>query len=314
MRLLPLLVAMVPLLLCQQAAAGQKSVTFFLDGARVDQEAQPVNGYLELTLPDHLIPGTLRVKALGGGQVLRVELVAAEQDRRRAREIARLEERKGELQDRMSALARREEIFSAAAKSQSGKAPRKTKSNPNPLGTLQQGTEFALAQMESVYRSKRKCRSALDALDRELAAARKGVASARIWIAGGKAGITYLVGDERWIPCYDFRWAGDARGELLLHAKLPQREKGVQFLVSNGTLAQGVAAEAVRGDFPTLARYPLTLSRGAADSGQPPLSFAFNAVQAALPPGDASLFWRGEYLGSGRFAGGGASEFSIGGE
>ena len=314
MRLFPFLFAMVPLLLCQTAAAGQKSVTFFLDGARVDQEAAAVNGYLEFALPDSLTPGSLRVKALGGGSVLRVELVAAEQDRRRAREIARLEERRGELQDRMAALARREEIFSAAAKSQGGKAPRKTKANPNPLGTLQQGTEFAIAQMESVYRSKRKCQSALDALERELAAARKGVASARIWLAGGKAGISYLIGNERWTPSYDLRWSGDGSGELLLHAKLPQREKGVQYLVSNGTLAQRVAAEAVRGDFPILARYPLTLASRGARGETPPLSYAFTAVQAGLPAGEAALFWRGEYLGTGRFAGGGASEFSIGRE
>jgi len=310
MRLIPLLFATVPLLICHQAAAAQKSVTFFLDGARVEQEAAAANGYLELALPDSLIPGSLRVKALEGGSVLRVELVAAEQDRRRAREIAVLEERKGELQDRMAVLVRREEIYSAAAKSQSGKAPRKTKSNPNPLGTLQKGTEFALARMESVYRDRRKSQKALDALELELAAARKGVASARIWLAGGKAGISYLVGDARWTPSYDFRWSGDDGGELLLHAKLPQREKGVRYLISNGTVAQEVVAKEVRGDFPTLARYSLTLVGGAPGS-HPPLSFAFAAVQAVLPPGDAALFWRGEYLGSGRFAGGGASEFSI---
>ena len=312
MRLILLAVAILfPLLVCRQAGGAQKSITFFLDGARVEQEMAVSNGYLELPLPDDLAPGSLRVKPVGGGTVLRVELVAAEQDRRRGGEIARLKERKGELQDRMEALSRREEIFSAAAKSQSGKAPRKTKANPDPVGTLQQGTEFALNQMEAVYRSKRKCRHALDAVERELSAAVRGVASARVWVAGGRAArISFLVRDQRWTPCYDLRWSGEGAGELLLHAKLPQPEKGVLYLVSRGTAAQEGAAEAVRGDYPTLSRYPLTLVSGG-EKTNPSSRFVFAAVEAGLPPGEAALFWKEEYLGSGPFTGGGATEFSI---
>lgn len=311
MRLILLAVAILfPLLACRQAGAGQKSITFFLDGARVEQEMTASNGYLELPLPDNLAPGSLRVKPVGGGTVLRVELVAAEQDRRRAGEIAHLKERKGELQDRMEALSRREEIFSAAARSQSAKAPRKTKANPNPVGTLQQGTEFALNQMEAVYRSKRKCRHALDAVERELAAAVRGVASARVWMTGGRARISYLVRDQRWTPCYDLRWSGAAAGELLLHARLPQPEKGVQYLISRGTAAEERAAEAVRGDYPTLYRYPLTLVSDP-EKVNPSSRFVFADVEAGLPPGEAALFWSGEYLGNGPFSGGGATEFSI---
>ena len=277
MRLLPLLSAMLLLAISQTAAAGQKSVTCYLDGARVEQEAEAVNGYLEYALPDAMMPGSLRVKPVGGGSVLRVELVAADLDRRRAKEIARLEERKGELRDGMQALERREEIFSAAAKSQSGKGLKKTKSNPDPLGSLRQGTEFALAQLDSVYRNKRKCLGALAALERELSAAKKGAALARIWLSAGRAGISYQVGKDQWTPCYDFRWSGGASGELLLHARLPPPEKGVRYLVSRGTLSQGLAARPVRGEFPTLSRYPLVLQ--GSDSEQPPLSFVFTAVE-----------------------------------
>lgn len=309
LRLMLLAPFLLPMLLCPQAMAGQKSVTLFMDGARVEQEIAASGGYLELALPESFAPGSLRVKA-PGGDVLRVELVPAEQDRRRAAELARLKERRGELQDRMAALARREEIFSAAAKSQSGKAPRRTKANPDPVAALQQGTDFALNQMEAVYRSKRKCRQALDAVERELAAAGKGVASARIWVSGGKARVSYSTLTERWTPSYDLRFPGDGSGELLLHAKLPQREKGVQYLVARGSLAEAGAAEAVRSDFPTLARYPLAVS----DSGRggAPSRVVFRPVEAGLPPGDAALFWKGEYLGSAPFGGGGATEFSIG--
>jgi hypothetical protein len=311
MRLIPLCCAVLLLLLCRTAGAGQRSVTLYLDGASVEQEVAAPAGYLEYALPDSFQEGSLRVKPLGGASVLRVELVPAERDRRRNREIARLEERVSELQDRMQALTRQEEIFSAAVKSQSGKAPRKTKSNPNPVSSLQQGTDFALAQLEGVFRGKRKCKRSLDELERELAAARKGSAVARIWLSGGRARLWYLAGAERWTPNYDLRWSGDASGELLLHARLPAAEKGAQYLVSAGTLAQGVPARAVQGDFPILARYPLTLT-SAPRSGEMPRSFAFQQVGAGLPPGEAAAYWRGEYLGSGRFAGTGAAEFTLG--
>ncbi|QXE90840.1 DUF4140 domain-containing protein [Geomonas subterranea] len=309
MRLLLFALFLLPVLACKQASAGQKSVTLFQDGARVEQELPASGGYLELPLPDGFTPGSLRVKA-PGGTVLRVELVPAEQDRRRSGELARLRERRGELQDRMAALTRREEIFSAAAKSQSGKAPRKTKANPDPVVTLQQGTEFALNQMEAVYRSKRKCRLALDAVERELTAASKGVASARIWVTGGKARVSYVVGNVSWSPSYDLRFSGDGVSELLLHAKLPQREKGVQYQVGRGTTAKPGAVETVRGEFPVLARYPLATV--AAAGTDPPERFAFAPVEAGLPAGEAALYWKGEYLGSAPFSGGGSTGFSLG--
>ena len=310
MRLIPLCCGILLLLPCRPAGAGQKTVTLFLDGARVEQEAAATDGYLEVALPDSFTPGSLRVKPTGNGSVLRVDLVPADRDRRRAKEIARLEERVSELQDRMQALSRQEEIFSAAAKSQSGKAPRKTKANPDPVSSLQRGTEFALSQLESVYRGKRKCQHSLDALQQELATARKGVAVARIWFSGGRARLSYLTSGERWTPSYDLRWSGDRSGELLLHARLPSPEKGVLYLVSAGSLERGVPAKAVRGDFPTLASYPLTLT-GATGSGEPPQSFTFGQIGADLPPGEAAAFWRGEYLGSGRFAGAGTGEFTL---
>jgi len=313
MRLALLCTGFFLFLSCQSARAGGKNIVLFLDGTRVEQEASAVDGYLEYALPDSFTPGSLRVKPLGAASVLRVELVPAERDRRRSREIARIEEQVSAQQDRMQALSRQEEIFSAAVKSQSGKAPRKTKANPNPVSSLQQGTEFALAQLESVYRGKRKCQHSLDALQLELAAAKKRAAVARIWLSGGKARLTYLTSGERWLPCYDFRWSGGATGELLLHARLPAAEKGVQYQVSAGTLALELPAQAVRGDFPTLARYPLALTNASRSEGAPK-TFEFSLGEAGLPPGEAAAFWRGEYLGTGPFAGGSSRAFSLTGQ
>jgi hypothetical protein len=309
MRLILLSTGILLLLLSQPVCAGGRNVVLFLDGARVEQEASSVDGYLEYALPDSFIPGSLRVKPLAGASLLRVELVSAERDRRRSREIARLEEQVSAQQDRLQALSRQEEIFSAAVKSQSAKAPRKTKANPNPVSSLQQGTEFALAQLESVYRGKRKCQHSLDALQSELAAAKKGAAVARIWLSGGRVRLSYLAGGERWTPSYDFRWSGGATGELSLHAKLPPAEKGVQYQVSAGTLALGLPPRAVRGDFPTLARFPLTLTSAA--PAEAPKTFQFSLPEAGLPPGEAAAFWRGEYVGCGPFAGGDTRVFSL---
>lgn len=309
MRLIPVLCGFLLLLPCQPLMAAQKSVTFYLDGARVEQELVARRQYLELPLPDNVIPGSLRVMPVKKGRVLRVE-VGVHPDPQRAREIPRLEERRQELRARLQALSAREEIFTAAAKTQSGKAPRMSKLNPEPLVSLQQGTDFALSRLDTVYRSKQKVQAALEKVEWELARAGKGTQRARIWFSGKKARVSYLVSGEHWSPCYDFRWSGrDAKGELLVHARLPQPEKGVRYLVSSGKVVEGAPGRPVQGDFPTISRHSLLL-RTATKREALPVSFTFDAVEPALPPGEAAVYWAGEYLGTAPFAGGGALDLS----
>ncbi len=69
--------------------------------------------------------------------------------------MAKLAYRRDALGDRLKALNAREAIFKSAAKSQSGKAPRKSKTNTEPLTAVRQGTEFAIAQLENVYHARR---------------------------------------------------------------------------------------------------------------------------------------------------------------
>ncbi|HJV65128.1 MAG TPA: hypothetical protein VJ550_05305 [Geomonas sp.] len=313
MRPIPLLASLLVVALCRPALAGATKIIFYLDGARVEDEVRTGKGMLEYQLPESALPSSLRVKPAGEGKLLRVELVPAGRDRRRSREMAALERRKGELQDRMQILSRREEIFAAALKSQSGKAPRKSRTNPDPVESLQQGTAFALGQLEAVMRSRQKCQRAIEELDRKLAAASKGAAMVRIWLTGRKATVSFLVANRQWTPSYHFRWSEDGSGELLLHAKLPAPEPKVLRLVSNGTVSQGAPARPVQGEYPLIARYPLTLQNGGR-SQQRPTSFTFLPIEASLPPGEAAAFWQGEYLGSGRFSGGASSQFAIGGQ
>ena len=308
MRLIPFICASL-LLFCQPLLAAQKSVTLYLDGARVEQDLVFRKQYLELPLPRNFVPGSLRVMPVKKGRVLRVE-VASRRDPQQTREIARLEERRRELRARLEALNAREEIFTAAAKTQSGKAPRASKLNPEPLVSLQQGTDFALSRLDTVLRSKQKVQAALEKVERDLAGVGNGTQQVRIWLSGKRARISYLVRGEQWSPCYDFRWSGrDANGELLVHAKLPQPEQGVRYLVSNGKVAEGVPGQAVDGEFPTLSRHSLLL-RTATRREAVPVSFTFDPVDPALPPGEAAVYWGGEYLGSAPFAGGGALDLS----
>lgn len=311
MRLMPLLILL--LLPRLSLALPQKSVTLYLDGARVELEESARDGYLELALPSTMLPGSLRVRPVAGGSVLRVELKQGAPDRQLSRERERLAARRGELEDRLKALAVREEVFFAAARSQSGKSPRKTKTNPDPLGSLRQGTEFALGQLEVVYRSRRRCQAQLAEIDRELALSSKEGVTARVWLSGRRARLCYLTAAQRWTPCYSFRLDGAGQGELLLHAKLPPAEKGAHYLVALGALAAPASAQKASGELGLLARYPLTLSRERyTEAPYPALSFAFKGGEGWLPPGEAAIFWRGAYLGSGRFAGGAEGEISSG--
>ncbi|MCM0084505.1 DUF4140 domain-containing protein [Geomonas sp. Red32] len=310
MRLVPFVFALVLLAVQTPALAGQRRVTYYLDGVRVEQQVAAAKGYLEYPLPGPFTAGSLRVRPLGGGAILRVEVAPAALSPRQSRELALLKKQRTELKDRLELLTRREEIFAAAVKSQSGKAPRASKSNPDPVASLNQGTDFALARLDGVSRARKSCERSLESVERRLAIQEKTGQVARVWLTAPRAAVSYLASDAHWTPSYLFRWAGDKSGELLLHARIPAPGKGVTLLVSAGTVSQGAAPREVSGEFPLLARYPLMLVKGGRGDSRP-LSFSFEKVAAELPPGEAAAFWGGEYLGRGRFAGGTSCEVAI---
>jgi len=55
--------------------AAQRELTIFSDGRLVEIETTVNKGLAELALPAPIRDGTLRVKALGGGSIGRVELI-----------------------------------------------------------------------------------------------------------------------------------------------------------------------------------------------------------------------------------------------
>jgi hypothetical protein len=271
-------------------------------------------------------PGSLRIKPLEGNTITRVDVAPVKADRKQEKDLARLAERRDAISDRLRALDTREDIFRAAAKSQSGKAPRKTKNNPEPLANIRQGTEFAIAQLEEVYRARRKAEKELKALDARIASVRKagnaGGSTARIWLTGrgNRVKASYDISGLAWTPRYDFRLKGDGQVEVVMHAVIPPVGKGVTVAVVPAPLAEGrgdAPLPAAPAAFATVAtfRFPVEKERF---SSLPPSSLSFslkNAGQRKLPPGNASCFWQGEYLGSVKFPGveaGGVSDLACG--
>jgi len=143
------------------AGATSRTVTLYLNGARFENEFSTAGGLIEVSLPAAMQDGSLRVKPLDGALIEHVEIVQARPDPKRIKELEKLADRRNAIMDRLRALEAKEAVFKAAAKSQSAKAPHKTKSNPEPLASVRKGTEYAIAQLEGVYRTRRMVESDL---------------------------------------------------------------------------------------------------------------------------------------------------------
>ncbi len=311
MKVLTTLIALI--LPAGTAGAAERSVTLFLDGAKIEQRFVVNGGYLEIPLPAGLQPGSLRLAPQAVTRIERVETVPARLPLRVERELVRLTERRERLQARLQALKTREGIFTAAAKAQSGKAPRKTKSNPEPLQNIRKGTDFALAQLEEVYSDKRAVEKELAALDGKEAALRKegngGGSIARVWLSGRRPGITavWLQTDLSWSPRYDIRLGGDATAEVTIHPRLPVLAKGGAVSVVMASVQKGpgaVAAMPVTGEQSAVAtlRLPVQVKGDGRDVSSVLAFTMTNTATETLPGGDVSCYRDGAYVGTARLA------------
>lgn len=299
-----------------EVCAGGRSATFFSDGAVVELEAVAVKGIAEIPLPAGMLAGTLRIRPERGARIQRVETQRLRPDSKGEKELDALIEQRGRLEDRLGALATREEIFTAAAKSQSGKAPRKTKSNPDPLQSIRRGTDFALAQLETVYTARRTTMQEIRRIDARIASARKGGKSAesvaRVAVSpkNGRVTARFAVGVPGWTPWYDIRIGNKGESALVtLYGHIPAYFDGYKLNVSSASLA-GAAGEspvvpAVAGQRARLAEYRMSVGEERFGDGLLP-SFAFmlkNSTGIHLPAGEAAFFRAGEYWGTVKFAG-----------
>ena len=301
------------LLVALPAFAATKSITLYLDGARVESSIATSGSYLEIPLPAGATTDSLRIRPQGSVRLSRVELVPARPEPKLGRELARLEERRELLHDRLKALATREDIFKAAAKSQSGKAPRKTKANPEPLASVRQGTDFAIAQLEGVYQSRRKTEHDLKNVEKQLASLKKnGNADgsvARVWLTGkgGRVTASYLRPDLKWLPVYDVHLREGNRLELVMRADFPPLGKDATVTVVSGALDAPLphpAGQPVAAPLASVATLFLPIEKEqVVSTPQPAVTFTFRNVSGrALLPGEATCYRQGEFLGIVPFA------------
>jgi hypothetical protein len=298
---------------CTSAQA--RSITFYSDGAMVEMDLAATKGIVEIALPSTMTEGTLRIRPDSGTSIQRVDIVPAQTGKENGeKDVDTLQEQKNRLNDRLQALATREAIFTSAAKSQSGKAPRKSKTNPDPMQSIRQGTEFAIAQLEAVYTSRRKTEQEIRRLDARIAAAkgtRRGsetVARVTISPAKGKVTASYALAQQGWAPRYDIRLDGDGTAAVQLFGELPGSFTGFLLKASPGRLSDDPAAALFpiqSGQVAKLANFRLPITEEFFKAGvQTSFSCSLNnTTQTNLPAGDASIYRKGEYVGTFRFEG-----------
>jgi len=294
------------------AQAGN-SITFYRDGAIIERDASALKGVAEVPLEPGLLEGTLKVIPTAGSVILGVEISATRLDSKSSRELETLIEQRQRLEDRLQALATREEIFKAAAKSQSGKAPRKTKANPDPMQTIRQGTDFAIAQLEAVYTARRRTGLEIKKTDARIAVLKRGGKSggsiARISVSPprGRLTVRYATSEIGWLPWYDLHLNGSGVAKLQLSARMTANYGGYRQLVSAASLTDAATAVSfpVQSGNTKMAEFRLPITEEHFDGG---IYNRFsgrldNTAPQYLPPGETGLYRAGTYLGRFRFEG-----------
>jgi len=292
-------------------ASAENTVTFYRDGALLLQEAVAVKGVIDAPLAAGLLEQTLTIVPASGTTILTVEPYKTAADTSGHKELETLTEQRRRLEDRLQALENRETIFTSAAKAQSGKAPRKTKANPDPMQAIRTGTDFAIGQLEAVYTARRKTTQEMKKIDAKLATAKKNIRpaehSVRIVVAPprGKVTLRYATTERGWQPQYNLHLAGNGSVRLQLSARIPGR--GERVRVSSGSLSESGRAETLPAQSgPTVLasyRLPITEERYTEGIFNRFSGIITNSTPHYLPPGESGLFRNGTYLGRFRFEG-----------
>ncbi len=288
-------------------------VTFYRDGALFQQEAIALKGVVDLPLAADMLENTLIVVPAASTTIIGVETVQKEAVNSTGKELEALTEQRRKLEDRLQALDAREAIFTTAAKSQSAKAPRKTKANPDPMHAIRQGTDFAIAQLEAVYTARRKTTHEMQKIDTRISAIRKSnrpsTASLRIAVSpqNGKVTVRYATAERGWQPEYNIYPEKNWTARLQISARVTGTLQGYQIRVSPALLADYATAETV----PVLTgraivatyRLPLVDEQYSESVYQHFSARITNSTPHYLPPGESGLYWDGAYRGKFRFEG-----------
>jgi len=307
-----ILVLFTLFLLAIPAAAANRLVTLYLDGARVETETEILKEYAEISLPSTIHEGSLRIRPLDGCVIERVDIVPAKPDPGTLREMAKMMERRDALSDRLKALDAREAIFMGAAKAHSAKSPRKTKTNPEPLTAARQGTEFAISQLEGVYRARRIAEIELKSMEARLAVIKKDASGnlARVKLSrkGGRIAVSYLRSDLKWLPAYDFRLNSSGEANVVMRAMLPKLERGTKVSVVPALITDAtdeMVLHIISETLQPVATFTFPVEQEKYFSAPvSSISFRFkNNSTKRLPAGEASCYIKEEYLGKADFRG-----------
>jgi hypothetical protein len=309
-----LIVAVTLMLLANSASAAPRQVTLYSDAALLELEAVARKGVVEITLPARIADNSLRIKPLEGSTIGKVDLLPPRAPEKSLRELEALTEQKSRLEDRMKALEARESIFAAAAKSQSAKAPKKSKANPDPMLSIRQGTEFAIAQLEAVITARRRTEQELKKIEARIAVVRRQSASGqllKVQVApsGGKIRITALMQEGGWKPRYEIRLNNDHQAAVAMFADSVTVPEGFAVSISSSKISDSARAKLFQllpGGQNRLAEWRFPLENEQLGSG-PVSSFSLgfrNSTDLNLPAGEALLYSQGEFIGTTVFPGG----------
>lgn len=296
------------------AHAAPRQLTLFSDASLIEVEVVTKKGVAEFSFPAPIREGTLRIKPLDTGSIARVELLPFKTSDKLQKELDSLTEQKHRLEDRLKALDTREGIFAAAAKSQSSKAPRKTKTNPDPMTSVRQGTDFAIAQLEAVFTARRRAEYDLKRVEARLASLQKtavGGPTVRVSVTPptSRIRIAAILKDGGWTPRYDIRIQGNGTALLSLAAdsssSLPD---GYTVSVTPVSISTGPPTQLYPFSFAGSARLAEWLlpteKEQVITSPIPNFSLTLkNTSNTPLASGKAAIYHHGEFLGTTDFQG-----------
>ena len=309
-----LLLCLILLAATPLAQAAPRALTLFSDASLIEVEVAAKKGVAEFSFPLPIREGTIRVKPLDSSSSIgRVDLLPFRTPDRLQKELDNLTEQKNRLEDRLKALDTREDIFAAAAKSQSSKAPRKTKSNPDPLTSVRQGTDFAIAQLEAVFTARRRTEQELKKVMARLTGLQKtaiGGPTLRISAtpATTRIRIAAILKEGGWTPRYEIRIQGTGSAQITLaadnSAPLPD---GYAVSATPATLSAGQPRQTYpysANGSPRLSTWQLPVEQEQVTAGPlPGFSLTIqNNTSLPLPAGKAALYYAGEYLGTTDFS------------
>lgn len=204
----------------------------YLDGSLVEERLFLKRGSGELKLPPTLVPGSVRVIPDPGAEVVDVRRKTVTPTPTQERELTSLKKERERLSYRLEALEAKERIFEKAARTQSGRVPKKTKTNPDPLATIREGTAYAVAQLEGVIAARRGAEKRVREIDARIAllSGEPAAAGERLVVTvkgGERVVVRYQDRTGGWIPRWRLRMSGDREAVLQVVADGARRGERV---------------------------------------------------------------------------------------